>query len=140
MALSKVLVDSSFLYALYNLEEKNHQKAAAFVRAGQYNYLVCDVVLPEVCFLFNRFGGEQAVVTFLESLEIAKPQLEPLLITDLERIREIKITYAQARLDFVDCCLMTLSERLNITQVCTFDRRDFSIFRPKHADFLELLP
>jgi hypothetical protein len=35
---------------------------------------------------------------------------------------------------------MALSERLQITQVCTFDRRDFSIFRPTHYDYLELLP
>jgi hypothetical protein len=35
---------------------------------------------------------------------------------------------------------MALSERLNITQVCTVDRRDFSMFRPLHCDYLELLP
>jgi predicted nucleic acid-binding protein len=39
-----------------------------------------------------------------------------------------------------DCCIMTLSERLNITQVCTFDQRDFLIFRPKHCDYLDILP
>jgi hypothetical protein len=27
-------------------------------------------------------------------------------------------------------CFMVLSERLNITQVCTLDQRDFSIFAP----------
>jgi predicted nucleic acid-binding protein len=48
--------------------------------------------------------------------------------------------YASARLDFVDCCLMALSERLNITQICTYDRRDFSMFRPAHCDYLTLLP
>lgn len=48
--------------------------------------------------------------------------------------------YQSARFDFVDCCIMALSERLNITQVCTLDRRDFSIFRPGHCPFLELLP
>ncbi|MCD4684394.1 MAG: hypothetical protein K8S97_00470 [Anaerolineae bacterium] len=48
--------------------------------------------------------------------------------------------YDTARFDFVDCCIMALTERLNITQVCTFDRRDFSIFRPIHCDYLDLLP
>ncbi len=48
--------------------------------------------------------------------------------------------YPGAKLDFVDCCIMAMSERLNITRVCTFDRRDFSIFRPAHCDYLELLP
>lgn len=48
--------------------------------------------------------------------------------------------YRDAELDFVDCCLTALAERLNITRICTFDRRDFSIIRPKHTDYLELLP
>jgi predicted nucleic acid-binding protein len=55
-------------------------------------------------------------------------------------VREILLQYQDARLDFVDCCIMALSERFNITQVCTFDRRDFGIFRPRHVDYLELLP
>jgi hypothetical protein len=33
-----------------------------------------------------------------------------------------------------------MAERLNITRACTFDRRDFSIFRPHPCDYLELLP
>ena len=48
--------------------------------------------------------------------------------------------YADARFDFVDCCIMALVERLDITQICTFDRRDFGIFRPAHCEYLELLP
>jgi hypothetical protein len=48
--------------------------------------------------------------------------------------------YADANLDFVDCCIMALSERLQVRQICTLDRRDFSIFRPTHCDYLELLP
>jgi len=50
------------------------------------------------------------------------------------------LAYADARLDFVDCCIMALTERLDIRRVATFDRRDFSIFRPNHGDYLELLP
>lgn len=47
---------------------------------------------------------------------------------------------AEARFDFVDCCLMALCGRLTITRLCTFDRRDFGIFRPNHAESLTLLP
>jgi uncharacterized protein len=48
--------------------------------------------------------------------------------------------YFDAKLDFVDCCIMALSERMNITKVCTFDRRDFGMFPPQHCAYLELLP
>ncbi len=60
--------------------------------------------------------------------------------TDLRRARQIMQQYEKADLDFVDCCIMALSERLKITSVYTFDRRDFVIFRPTHVDYLELLP
>jgi uncharacterized protein len=35
---------------------------------------------------------------------------------------------------------MALAEYLAITQICTFDRRDFSIFRPAHCEYFERLP
>jgi hypothetical protein len=35
---------------------------------------------------------------------------------------------------------MAQAERLNIARIATFDRRDFSVFRPKHCEYLELLP
>ncbi len=49
-------------------------------------------------------------------------------------------TYASADLDFVDCAIMALAERLNIRQILTFDHRDFSIVRPQHNAYFELLP
>jgi predicted nucleic acid-binding protein len=70
----------------------------------------------------------------------SEAELISLTKDDAERATEIMEAYSDARFDFVDCCIMALSERLNITQVCTFDRRDFVIFRPKHCDYLELLP
>ncbi|MCU0482246.1 MAG: PIN domain-containing protein, partial [Anaerolineae bacterium] len=59
---------------------------------------------------------------------------------DFIRMREIMTDYRDAKFDFVDCCIMALAERLNITHICTFDRRDFGIFRPKHVANLNLLP
>lgn len=64
----------------------------------------------------------------------------PIEADDLDRVRQILSTYADAELDIVDCCIMALAERLNITRIATFDRRDFSLVRPRHCDFLELLP
>jgi len=54
--------------------------------------------------------------------------------------RVLELAYTDAEFDLVDCCIMPLSERLNITQVATFDRRDFSTHRPGQCNYLELLP
>ena len=140
MANEAVLVDSSFLYVLYNPQEPKHSPSFSFVEASSFHWIIPDVVLTEVAYLFKRFGGERAVVTFLEILEKSRPHLEPVAIADLSRTREIIASYPGARLDFVDATIMALSERMNITKVCTFDRRDFPIFRPRHCVALELLP
>jgi predicted nucleic acid-binding protein len=97
-------------------------------------------VLTETAFLFRRAGGIPAQVAFLDAIVAARLDLIALELNDLARARDIMDFYQSARFDFVDCCIMALSERLNITQVCTLDRRDFSIFRPGHCPFLELLP
>ncbi len=64
----------------------------------------------------------------------------PIELDDLRRVREIAIAYADAEFDIVDCCIMAIAERLNITRIATFDRRDFSVFRPSHCEYFELLP
>ena len=53
---------------------------------------------------------------------------------------EIATTYADARFDIVDCCIMALAERLDVRTVATFDHRDFSIFKPKQCEVLALKP
>jgi hypothetical protein len=135
-----MLADSSFIYALFNKDEKQYRAARRFATAFTGSVLVPDVVLPEVTYLFRKEGAVRAVTAFLIAFEISGMKLECLSADDLRRSREIMAAYPDARLDFVDCCIMALAERLNITQVCTFDRRDFSIFRPAHCEYLELLP
>lgn len=137
---NKALADSSFLFVLFDKSSERHPLASQIVGITLVSLVVPDVVLTEVAFLFNRKGGVPAVVGFLDSLTATRVQHEPMTPQLLRRAREIMAEYADSRLDFVDCCLMALAEQLNITQVCTFDRRDFSIFRPKHCEYLELLP
>jgi len=82
----------------------------------------------------------RAAVKIYNYIQGADFQIEPLTPEDRLRMGEIMVKYQDAELDFVDMAIMAISERLNITQVCTFDRRDFSIFRPQHCAYLELLP
>jgi predicted nucleic acid-binding protein len=137
---SKLLVDSSYLYAFFDEQNEKHQDTVAVAEVYRGQFVVPYVVLTEVAYLCRREAGVPGVLKFLDGLVAMQPQLEPVLSTDLTRARDIMAQYADAKLDFVDCCIMALSERLNITEVCTFDQRDFNIFRPKHCPYLELLP
>ena len=135
-----VLVDSSFLYAQYSDNDSNHPQALAFTKSTITTPVIPDIVLPEVAFLFRREGGIPAVGAFLRNFAMSGVEPTLLLLEDIDRARTIMTTYASAQLDFVDCAVMALAERLNIQQIATFDRRDFSIVRPRHCEYLELLP
>lgn len=138
---NRIIVDSSFLYALAPPNDMNHQVAVSLAQQIATESLVIPVVaLTEVTFLIRTRIGYRAVTQFLKSLSYSDAVFESLTLGDLSKISDITQKYRDARLDFVDCCIMALSERLQITQVATFDRRDFAIFRPSHTDFLTLLP
>lgn len=140
MAPAKILVDSGFLYSLHNKGDIKYPQAKVLADIYTSQLLIPHVVLTEAAYLMRRTSGVFAVIRFMDSLVKSNPQFEVVTIADLIRAREIMAAYIEARLDFVDCCIMAISERLSITQVCTFDQRDFSIFRPKHCAYLEILP
>ena len=135
-----ILIDTSFLYALYNVNDFHHRAAIEFAREINQISVVPEVTLPEITYLFRRDVGYHAISPFLQKLVESDVKLQCLEWSDIRRAQEIMVAYAASEFDIVDACIMALSERLEVTQICTFDRRDFSIFRPQHCNYLELLP
>jgi hypothetical protein len=140
MALPTILVDSSFLYSVIDHNSPSYVQARQIIRVKKAIYLVPEVTLTETAFLFRRQGGSPAVARFLAGLTVAKLPFVSVTQDDLVRAREILLAYPTAKLDFVDCCIAALAERMNITQLCTYDQRDFSIIRPRHVGSFVLLP
>lgn len=138
--MADILVDSSFLVALMAPRDKFHARASRFASSQTDRLLVPDVTIPKVAYNLEDDGGQRTIVRTIRSLISNQVPLVALTPPDLSRAADIMEVYAQARLDIVDCCIAALAERLSITRICTFDRRDFSIIRPAHADYFELLP
>jgi len=128
--MNEILVDASYLVALGYPRDRNHSSAKVFAAQHSTGLLIPDVVLVEALYNLQRLGGIAAAAT----------QFVPLLLPDFVRAIGVMRQYRDSELDFVDCCLTAIAERLNITGICTFDRRDFSMIRPKHADYFALLP
>ena len=135
-----VIADSSFIYALFNARDFRHRAAASFASTFREVTIVPDVVLPEIAYLFKRDVGYSGLQRFLERFLDFEGPLQAVEKSDLSRMHEIATNYESAEFDIVDCCIMAMAERLQIRQIATFDRRDFSIFRPRHCEYLELLP
>lgn len=62
-------------------------------------------------------------------------------LNDLARTAKILEKYADSQVDFVDCAIVAIAERLNIQRILTVDHRHIRIFRSKsfgyHIIFLK---
>ncbi len=137
---TQALIDTSVLYSIFNKKDVRRTEITQYALENTVSILVPPVVLPEVSFLFVRDFGHHSVVTFMKEFPAANLPLVGLDVVDVARAGEIMNQYATAEFDLVDCCIMAMAERLNITTILTFDRRDFSIFRPAHCDYFDLAP
>lgn len=135
-----VLIDTSFLVALAVRSDSNHTSALEVLPTLKGERVLPIPVMPESFYMVSVRLHYRAAVKLYSYMQNSDFKIEPLTLSDRLRMSEIMTQYLDAEFDFVDLALMTIAERLNITQVCTFDRRDFSIFRPKHCSHFELLP
>lgn len=134
------ILDTSFLFALTDQSDRNHQRVLAVAQSTNEILVLPMVVLPEICYLIASRLGHQAMRHFVSRLTTQPVQVEPVTAEDLVRVDEVLEQYADSQLDFTDAAIVSIAERLTITRVYTLDRRDFSIIRPSHCDYFELLP
>jgi len=76
----------------------------------------------------------------LQAIVLGELVIERTTIADLARTIEILEKYADSRIDFVDCGIAAIAERLEIVTILTVDHRHFQLFRPKHSSHFEVLP
>jgi len=135
-----IIVDTGPLYALADADDQYHRAVAKFVAATVETLIVPSPVVPEVCYLLGEYLGAAAETKFLRSLAGQELLLEHFTTKDLTRAVEILEQYRDAEFGMVDATVMAMAERLKIQTVLTIDRRDFSIFRPKHCRAFRLVP
>lgn len=135
-----VLIDTSFLVALAITPDRHHAAAIEVMEHLDTAMVIPVPVLPELFYMVAVRGSYRSAVKTYQYIHSEDFQIEPLTLQDRLRMDEIMQKYHDAEFDFVDMAIMAISERLSITQVCTFDQRDFSIFRPKHCSCLEIVP
>ena len=134
-----VVADTGFVVALANRSDSQHQAVKTLYIQKQM-ILLPQTVLAEVAYLIGRESGIGTVASFLRGLPVSRFSLIALVEEDILRVAEILNQYADSRIDFVDATVMAVAERLNIVTILTLDRRDFSLFRPRHCDSFNLIP
>lgn len=98
------------------------------------------LVITEAVYLIATRLGTDAEVRFLGDLAAGAFAVEPVAPADWLRIAELVSRYRNLPLGTADASVVTVAERLEITEVATVDRRHFSVVRPRHTAAFSLLP
>jgi uncharacterized protein len=96
--------------------------------------------MGEVGYLLESRVGPQAEVTFLKSFGGNGFHVAELEDGDLPRMAEFVERYIDLPLGLVDAAVITIAERLGLTEVATVDQRHFRVVRPRHVEAFRLLP
>ncbi len=133
------LLDTGFLLAVLDANDEFHESCSKTL-LEEPNPLLPDMILPDLAYMVLRELGYSVLIRFLKSLHKGELTLERLNRNDLSRITEILKKYSDSGVDFVDCAIVAMSERLNIQRIMTLDQRHFRLFRPKHCSHFIIIP
>jgi predicted nucleic acid-binding protein len=98
------------------------------------------LAVTEVAYLVATRLGAAAEVRFLGDLAsgaLIKIEVEA---EDWLRMAELVARYADLPLGSVDASIVAAAERLGVGTIATFDRRHFTVVRPRHVAAFELVP
>lgn len=134
-----LIVDTSAVLALLDANDPAHGACVA-VASADLELIVPPLALVEIDYWCRKKGAGQALADFVSDIRNGAYELATLSIGDLQRALELGEQYRDLDLGLVDASVIALAERLQITNVLTLDRRDFSVVRPRHCAALTLLP
>ena len=127
-----IFVDTGAFYALADKRDKYHSKATPYYSQVYQPglFITSNLVFSESWTLIHHKLGKHAARKFWEKVRSGIIKLHFSNPLNLERAWEIFNKYNDQDFSLADCTSFALLERLNISQVFTFDPH-FSIFRTK---------
>lgn len=137
-----IVADTGALYALIDASDAWHNRIVSWWGAGRggRDVKIPVTVLPEIAYLLSTRLGTAAEEAFVRAIAEDEFEIEPLESEDIERAAELIGVYSDLPLGFVDATIVAMTERLEIREVLTTDRRHFSVVRPRHVKRLTLYP
>jgi len=133
------LLDTGFLLALIDADDQLHSSCVAGLQSEPHPVLP-DVVLPELSYLILRELGHSVLAKFLRAVASGELVQAHSVPEDLLGAADLLEKYADNKVDFVDCAIVAMAERMNVSKILTVDRRHFTMFRPRHREYFEISP
>ncbi|MGA7339842.1 MAG: PIN domain-containing protein [Terracidiphilus sp.] len=136
--MSRTLVDTGFLVALYDKREPMHLKCLRTYQACLAELVTCEAVLSEACYLLRNVPG--AIQGILRSVEEGILQIPFTLSDSASAVANLMEKYRDTPADFADACLIHLADELDTGDILTLDS-DFKHYRwRRNRSFRMLIP
>lgn len=130
----RVLADTGPLVALFDADDRDHDRIMQFVKAFQGTMGTTWPVITEVTHLLDFSVGKQ--LEFLEWVERGAIAVADIETKDLFRIAGLMKKYADTPMDFADATLVFVADRTNTPQIMTLDD-DFHVYRIRGSKAFE---
>jgi predicted nucleic acid-binding protein len=127
----RILVDSGILLSYYQRQEALHQAVVAFFDQTSAQLITSPICIAEVLWLLGDPGDPRVLAAqnhLLGAVSRGGLEVIGMVPDDYGRIAELNARYADLPGDFADLTLITISERLDVSEILTLDS-DFDVYR-----------
>lgn len=133
-----VLVDASFLIAVYNKSDINHARCLRFLSEFDGPMVTCEAVLAESLHMLRFVHG--AAKSILASIERGAIEIRFDLARSAGAVRATLEKYRDTPADLADACLVEMADQLDTGDILTLDS-DFKHYRwRRNRRFRFLIP
>jgi predicted nucleic acid-binding protein len=132
--MKNTLIDAGPIIALFNKNDKYHEKIKEFLKNYKGLLLSTWPVVTEVSHMLDF--NVQTQIDFLTWINLGGVVIENIDNEDISRIIELSRKYSDVTMDLADASLVVLSEKKNIKEIITIDS-DYYIYRTINKEMIE---
>lgn len=132
--MKNTLIDAGPIIALFNKNDKYHEKIKEFLKNYKGKLLSTWPVVTEVSHMLDF--NVQTQIDFLTWINLGGVVIENIGNEDISRIIELSRKYSDVPMDLADASLVVLSEKKNIKEIITIDS-DYYIYRTINKEMIE---
>jgi predicted nucleic acid-binding protein len=121
-----ILIDAGPLIALFDRDDKYHERIKAFIKDKNWRFVTTLAVLTEVSYMLNFNVNVQ--IDFFNWVMLKGVSLHEIGADDMIRLVILIRTYSDLPMDFADATLVIAAEKTGIKSIISIDS-DFDIYR-----------
>jgi predicted nucleic acid-binding protein len=121
-----ILIDAGPLIALFDRDDKYHEKIKEFIKDKKWRFVTTVAVLTEVSYMLNF--NVKVQIDFFEWVVMKGVILHEIGPDDMLRVVTLTRTYCNVPMDFADATLVIAAEKTGIKSIISIDS-DFDIYR-----------